>query len=130
MRRQANITEMTDRELRIYKRKLRRQREQRRRLAIVISALFLAFLGTFSYCSLKSDAKSSKDEVMYKYYTRVTLQYGDNVWDLADNYIDYDQYKDKEDYLDEVCSINRLSNCDHIDAGESIVFPYYSSEYK
>lgn len=125
-----NMAEMSDREMRMYRRKLRRQREQRRRLALAVSVLFLACIGVFSYCSMKSDAKSSADDITFKYYTNVTLQYGDTVWELADQYIDYAQYKDKEDYIDEVCSINRLSSCDHIDAGETIVFPYYSEEYK
>lgn len=127
--RKMNMAEMSDRELRMYKRKLRRRREQRRRLAIALSALFLACVGVFSYCSMKSDAQSSSD-IKFKYYTNVTLQYGDTVWELADQYIDYDRYEDKDDYIDEVCSINRLSSCDGLDAGETIVFPYYSEEYK
>lgn len=128
--RQRNISDMSDRELRMYKRKLRRQKEQRHRLVLVLSVLFLACIGVFSYCNLESDARSSAEGVKLKYYTNVTLQCGDTIWDLADHYIDYDRYEDKADYLDEVCSINRLSDCDHIDAGETIVFPYYSDEYK
>ena len=129
MREQKNIYEMTDRELRAYKRKLRRQRERRAKIVSMLAALCLIIACVISYHSLTSSAKSSSDEVSLKYYTGVIVQNGDSLWSIADKYIDYQQYRDKAAYIEEVCSINNLSDESDIRAGQRLVVPYYSSEF-
>ena len=49
--------------------------------------------------------------------------------ELADSYIDYDYYKDKNAYIAEVQSINHIEDASSVSAGQEIVVPYYSSEY-
>lgn len=125
---QKSIYEMTDRELRAYKRSIRRQRERRRKAASIIAAIILVIVCVVSYHSLITDAKSN-DEVSLKYYTGVIVKSGDSLWSIADKYIDYNQYKNKAVYIEEVCSINGLSDESDIRAGQRLVVPYYSSEF-
>ena len=65
----------------------------------------------------------------FKYYTSITVSYGESLWDIADEYIDYDEYKDKNAYIAEVCSINHIEAEDSIKAGQDLVVPYYSSDF-
>ena len=129
MKTQKNIYEMTDRELRVYKRRLHRQRAIRRRFMMVLATICLIMVCTVSYHSIKSSASTGDEEVHFKYYTNVTVAYGDTVWTLADNYIDYSLYEDKETYLAEVKSINHLDDEMNIRAGQCLILPYYSSKF-
>ncbi len=130
MRRQMSIYEMTDRELRAYKRELRRRKENRRRAASLMIAVFLIVICVVSYHSLKSSAKTGGEEIALKYYTGITVKNGDSLWSIADEYIDYSRYKNKEVYIEEMCSINNLGDDAGIHAGQRLVVPYYSCEYK
>jgi len=124
-----NIREMSDRELRIYKRRLKKQRELRRRRVLCFFVGAFALITVFSYHSFKANAVSKDAELHFKYYTCVTVLYGETVWEIADDYIDYDQYKDKDAYLAEVKSINHLDDEFHLVAGQNLILPYYSQEY-
>jgi LysM repeat protein len=82
-----------------------------------------------SYHALITSANSGAEEIALKYYTGITVKSGDTLWNLADAYIDYTQYKDKEAYINEVCSINNLSETAEIRAGQRLIVPYYSEEF-
>lgn len=129
MRTSKNVYDMTDRELRAYKRKLRRQREIRRRCMMVTMTICLVLAGAISYHAIQSDASTGSDEINFKYYTEITVQYGETLWDIADEYIDYDEYKNKEAYIAEVKSINHLDSEGMIKAGQHLIVPYYSNEF-
>lgn len=129
MRIQKNIYDMTDRELRTYKRKLHRQRAIRRRCMMVLMTVCLIMACAVSYHSIKSSAHTADEELNFKYYTSITVAYGDTLWDIADEYIDYEQYDNKEVYLAEVRNINHLDEELSIRAGQSLILPYYSNEF-
>ena len=122
------IYDMTDRELRAYKRKIRRQREQRKKLISITAALLLMVICVCSYRGITSKA-SDNAPVAYKYYTDTVVKGGETLWSIADRYIDYDQYKSKQAYIDEVCCINNLYDASEIRAGQRLVVPYYSTEF-
>lgn len=128
MRTQQSIYEMSDRELRSYRRALRLRRERRRKaltlFGAVMATLCLILVCTISYGSIQTKANSG-----YKYFTSITVESGETLWDIADNYIDYDYYKNKNAYIAEVCSINHLEEDGSITAGQTIVVPYYSAEF-
>jgi nucleoid-associated protein YgaU len=128
MRNGKRVTEMNDREYRIYKRNLRRQQEIRRRTAVLAATFFLVLLTAVSYSSIKSNAGNGND-MKFKYYTAITVQSGDTLWSIADDYIDYSEYKNKEAYIAEVKSINRLDDTADIRSGQKLTVPYYSSEF-
>lgn len=129
MKEQKRIYDMTDRELRIYKRKKRKLQERRRKMVMLFAALCLVLTCMISVRTLVSHANSAEDKISFKYYTGVVVHRGDSLWNLADQYVDYSQYKDKKEYIAEVCSINSLSDPSDIRTGQRIVFPYYSSEF-
>lgn len=128
MREQKRIYDMSDRELRAYKRRVRRQREIRRRCMTIIMTLCFILVGTISYHSFITKASAGDDTLLFKYYTKLTVQSGDTLWNIAEEYIDYEKYESKSDYISEVQSINHLKN-DDIYVGQTLVVPYYSSEY-
>ena len=129
MRVQKSISEMTDRELRTYRRKLHRQRELRRKFITAVMTFCLILISTISYHAIRTDASTGTDEVNFKYYTSITVQNGETLWDIADEYIDYNEYSGKNAYIAEVQSINHLDHNSTIKAGQSLIVPYYSTEF-
>ena len=129
MRVQKSISEMDDRELRMFRRKLKLMRVRRRRTRNLMLTMLVTvgtlMICTMSYRSIKTSANSG-----FKYYTSVTVAAGDNLWNLADDYIDYDYYKNKNSYIAEVQHINHLDDSCSIKAGQILILPYYSDEYK
>ena len=128
MKEQKSIYEMNDRELRSYKRILRLRRERRQktiRFCVTVIATFCMILVLeASYGAIKSNANSG-----FKYYTKVTVKAGESLWDIADEYIDYDVYESKNSYIAEVKRMNHLEDSDDIMAGQTLIVPYYSTEY-
>ena len=120
---------MTDRELRLYKRQLRRKQQIRRKIFTMIATICVIVFCAVSYHGIRSLASSGDDQLKFKYYTQVTVAYGETLWDLSDNYIDYEEYKDKTEYIEEVQSINHLVEEDTIRAGQTLIVPYYSYDF-
>ena len=119
---------MADREIRIAENKKNRMqivRKQQMILAIVIAVVLATtiFLGAAFVTNAQSEGGS------YKYYTSVTVSYGDTLTDIAQKYITK-EYKDTEAYIREVCAINHLESEDSLLAGTDIIVPYYSEEFK
>ena len=102
-------------------------RRQKSILALVVLALviFGILLGT----GMNALASSDKDIASYnKYYVSIRVESGDTLWTIADEYIDGFNIE-KDDYIKEVCEINKISK-DDIHAGDYIVVPYYSQDVK
>ena len=129
MKKNIDIYNMTDREFRTYKRKLRRRREKVKKITSIILALCLIMICVVSYRSLISSANSGTDQKAYKYYTGITVKSGDSLWSIADEFIDYEKYNDKESYVNEVCSINHIENDSELRIGQRLIVPYYSFDY-
>ena len=129
MREQKSIYDMSDRELRAYKRRMRRQREIRRKCFTFLMTICLVIICAVSYHSISISAHSDQEDINFKYYTSIHVAYGETLWDIADNYIDYNEYKDKNSYIAEVRSINHLEDESDIRAGQRLIVPYYSTEF-
>lgn len=129
MKEQRNLREMNDRELRSYRRSLRRQRERRRRwksLTFLLLAVFcMAMVFAASYNTISSSAGNG-----FKYYTQITVNAEDTLWKIADDYMEESVYRDKNHYIEEVRRINHLDEEDVIWAGQKLVVPYYSKDYR
>ncbi len=95
----------------------------------LLMAVWLMAICMVSFHSIISNAKDGEGDVMLKYYTGITVNAGDNLWSIADQYIDYTQYKDKIAYINEVYSINNLENESEICAGQRLIVPYYSEKF-
>ena len=107
------------------KRRLRIVRRQRIILALVIALIVFAF--AFLGCRLVLSAHS--ENARFKYYTSITIHSGDTLSSIADDHIS-PEYKNADSYIREVCAINGLDEDGKIYAGENLVIPYYSEEFK
>ena len=77
MRVQKSVYYMTDRELRIYKRQLRRRRQLQRRIVTMLATICVIAFCAVSYHGIRSLASSGEDQLKFKYYTQVTVAYGE-----------------------------------------------------
>ena len=118
-------------EIRIQQNKVRRQRIVRRQyfllgLTIALVIFLFAFIGT----TVMSSAQSDEYEPSFKYYKTVTVHSDETLWNIANANFSEDNYDNLNEYIGEICMINAISDPDTINAGEDIVIPYYSAEFK
>ena len=118
-------------EIRIQQNKIRRQRIVRRQyfllgLTIALVIFLFAFIGT----TVMSSAQSDEYEPSFKYYKTVTVHSDETLWNIANANFSEDNYDNLNEYIGEICMINAISDPDTIKAGEDIVVPYYSAEFK
>ena len=119
---------VSEREYRNYKWKVRRQRELRNRILLFAFTICLVLVMAVSYYSITSYAESEIDNVSFKYYTDIEVEYGDSLWSIAQEYCD-SHYGSIFEYMNEVRSINHIKG-DIIKEGQLLVVPYYSGENK
>ncbi len=122
---------VSDSEIRIMNNKRRRMRivrRQRMALAGIIAVIIATTV--FIIMTLTSGAASDTFTTEYKYYRQITVHSGDTLWDIASANIPDGHYKDIDSFMSEISSINNLREDGKINAGESIILPYYSTEYK
>lgn len=117
-----------DREQKNYYRKVRRQREIRRKFILAGIAVVLVLIFTLSYHVLISQANTGMEDVSYKYFTSIQIKAGDTLWSLADRYADEAHYASQDQYIAEVMEINHMTDKD-IYAGNYLIVPYYSAEF-
>lgn len=106
-----------------------RARRQREATQKIITVLFCSVVAVITICSImfgSISAQAAPTETTYKYYTSVQIESGDTLWAIASEYIS-DEYADMNEYMEEVCAINHISE-DEIHAGQYIVVPYYAAE--
>ena len=118
-------------EIRIQQNKIRRQRIVRRQyfllgLTIALVIFLFAFIGT----TVMSSAQSDEYEPSFKYYKTVTVHSDETLWNIANANFSEDNYDNLNEYIGEICMINAISDPDKINAGEDIVVPYYSADFK
>ena len=98
---------------------------------IILALLFAAMLAGFQ---TMTGASSRKEAEAYKYYTTVTLGYGEDITDIVYRYCDSSQYATPDAYIREICGINSLpyhkGELPALSAGTKIVIPYYDTELK
>lgn len=109
--------------------KKRRQREILQKTVFAFFTLCLVIGLSISYQALITKASSPSDTIQYKYYKSVSVAYGETLWSLAsENYTN--GYESIYDYIYEVKEINHLSEDEAVLAGQALILPYYSSEFK
>ena len=118
-------------EIRIQQNKIRRQRIVRRQyfllgLTIALVIFLFAFIGT----TVMSSAQSDEYEPSFKYYKTVTVHSDETLWNIVNANFSEDNYDNLNEYIGEICMINAITDPDTINAGEDIVVPYYSAEFK
>ncbi len=98
--------------------------KMRSRTLIITAAILLsAVICILILSSGNSDLnRAEASTVQQKMYTSIEIQDGDTLWSLAETY--GQKYKDYSVFIDEVCSINKLSG-DRITAGACLLIPVY-----
>lgn len=128
MRTSVNVSEMNEREFRKYTRALRLKKERRRKcltaLISTVATVCMVLICSVSYRALDTNANDG-----FKYYTGITVEAGESLWEIAGEYVDGVHYNSRESYIAEVCSINHLTDENAITAGQMLILPYYSNEY-
>lgn len=98
---------------------------------LVLAVIFAGMLAGFQ---MMTRASSREKEPNYKYYTAVTIGYGEDLSDIVYRYCDSSEYETADDYVRELCEINSLpyhkGSVPDLRAGTRIVVPYYSTVLK
>lgn len=78
--------------------------------------------------SFLSRAQAEDTAVSYKYFTSVQVKQGDTLLSIAQEYAD-EHYDSVYAYMEEVCLTNHMLD-DKIFAGDYLIVPYYSTEFR
>ena len=117
-------------EIRIRNNRRRRQRIARmQRLVVFTAATLILVIGMFVASTLMTDARSDNKGFEYKYYTTMIVHTGDTLWNIATENFPDGHYKNVNAYINEICNINGICEADSLKAGESLILPYFSSEF-
>ena len=123
------VYDMTDRELREYKRMLRRKKAFNFMIMKCVAGLLVVFALTFCLTSLIGRAGDDENNTKFNYYTKVEVERGDSLWKLAEQYMDTSEYSSKQDFIYEVAHINHLDEDCNILNGQILIVPYFSTEF-
>lgn len=110
-------------ELRIRNNRIRRERELKRNVFLLVLTIIVLFSILFVITSSKSVASSG--DTQFKYYTDVTVKSGDSLNSIVNQYVD-ENHSYKE-IVKEVIFMNHIQDPDNIKAGTVLVIPYYDS---
>ena len=125
-----NYVSENDRYRRAALAKRRRERAARRRLVILgVMTSVIIFMAIILSFSFSSDA-SSKNNEQYKYYTSVSVNVGDSVWTIAEEYMDDLHYRSTKEFVNDIARINKISPDTMLKAGTNLIVPYYSDTLK
>ncbi|MCM1309369.1 MAG: LysM peptidoglycan-binding domain-containing protein [Butyrivibrio sp.] len=98
-----------------------------RRTVITAASLFL-ILAAFLCAGVIVRAQSENAPLNEKiYYTNVTVDKGDTLWNIAEEYMDYGHYDNIYEYMEHLTKLNHLTS-DNLYAGEHLIVTYYASE--
>jgi cell division protein YceG involved in septum cleavage len=106
----------------IRKTDINKMTERRRFKLIGLAVLFLLIALTLVFTSKEANAERPVKRI--KQVVSVEIQRGDTLWSIASTYIS-DEYKDLNEYIDEIMISNGMSS-DIIQAGKYIIVPYYA----
>ncbi len=118
-------------EMRIRNNKRRRQRIFRRQVTLLATAIAVLFFAVILFTtSIMSNAQSDEFVPSFKYYKTITVHADDTLWNLAKDAYPSEHYNSFNEYVSEICKINAITNASDLKSGESLILPYYSTEFK
>lgn len=106
----------------------RAQKVQMEKRLIVVISIIVVSLGILLGSSISAFASAREKAPLHKYYTSVQLRQGDSLWKLAGEYASTDQ--SEQEFIDEVCEVNGISESNTLHSGQYLVVPYYSETEK
>ena len=102
----------------------RAQKVQMEKRLIVVIGIIVISLGILLGSSISAFASAREKARIHKYYTSIQLRQGDSLWELAGEYSSTDQ--SEQEFIDEVCEVNGISESNILHSGQYLVVPYYS----
>lgn len=110
--------------------KLKKKRQAVKcRMFFLLVAIFVITIGSVVFGSVFSSAKNpATDLPQCKYYKSITIEKGDSLWSIAEEYCT-DACKSTGEYIDELKKLNQLS-ADTIHAGQHLIVAYYDTEVR
>ena len=96
---------------------------------IVIMGIILVSLFILLGSSIRAFASSGQQADYHKYDTCITLESGDTLWNLADDYV-IDGVMSRQDFMKEACRLNHISSSTVLKSGDTLAIAYYSTELK
>lgn len=124
----SNAKEQTIQKKATLKKQQRTKQIYIRLISIACLIFTIGVIYSTNFFQINAEASSEQGLITYKYYTSVTVQEGETLWDIANTFMS-DEFSSIQKYIAEVKNINHLSNA-KIYAGEELIVPYYSLEYK
>lgn len=108
--------------------RIKRQKQvMKRRMILLLAAVFVITIGSIVCGSIFTSAKNpATDVTQYKYYKSITIEKGDSLWSIAEEYCT-DMYKDTREYVDELKQLNSLTS-ETIHEGQYLLVAYYDTE--
>lgn len=101
----------------------------KRRMVILLATLFVVTVGSIVCGSIFSSAKDPATDILqHKYYKSITIEQGDSLWSIAQEYRS-DAYKDTQEYIDELIQLNGLTS-GIIHEGQHLIVAYYDTEIR
>ena len=125
-----NAAEMMERKQirRVNRAKAQKQQQERKKLLLMILMTILIVFGIgFGFGTLFTRAQEPEQDSAHKYFTSIEIEKGDTLWNIAGEYMDDTHYMSREDYLNEVMTINRMTNSKLV-SGHKLIVPYYSDD--
>lgn len=95
-------------------------------ICLILVFFIAAALPGFSFLS---SAKEKTAPVFYKYFSSIMVRSGDTLTSIALKYAD-DHYESLDAYIEEVRNTNNLMDIDDIRAGDYLIVPYYSEQFR
>lgn len=117
------VQERTERTKMIKKRQI-----AKRRMILLLAALFVITVCSIVCGSIFSSAKDPATDIpQYKYYKSITIEQGDSLWSIAQEYCSDNAYQDIQEYIDELVQLNGLTSMT-IHEGQHLIVAYYDTE--
>ena len=105
----------------------KRRQIAKRRIILLLAAVFVIIIGSIVFGSVFSSAKDPATDVpQYKYYKSITIERGDSLWSIAEEYCT-DDCKDTREYINELKELNALTS-ETIHEGQHLLVTYYDTE--
>lgn len=95
-----------------------------KRMLMLLIAIVTIMIGiSFNSMTAKADNAAHANEV--KMYQNYCVQPGDNLWTIAEHFVDLDHYKSTKEFAKEIQNINEIADVYKLTNGTYLMIPYY-----